>query len=156
MYKTPLFVGFLGYDYARNLQTFIENILIFINGTLVPFILAVAFVFFLWKITQYFIFKGGDEKEHEKARSSALWGIATFVIILSLWGIVNLLADGFDLVHINPITPDYMQQKSGGPTGNSNSISFPTGNTSTGNTGQTFPADNDLNYTLPGQYVTPE
>ncbi len=141
MYKTPLFVGFLRYDYAMNLQTFIENILIFINNTLVPFILALAFVFFLWKITQYFIFKGGDEKEHEKARSSALWGIVTFVIILSLWGIVNLFAYGIGLVHVNPITPDYIEQKSSGTTGNS---------------GQSFPADNDLNYTLPGQYVTPE
>lgn len=125
-----------------NLQTFIDNFLGFLNSSIIPFILAVAFIVFLWNIVRYFVFSGSDEKEHENARSVALWGIAAFVIILSLWGIVNLFVYGFDLAHVNSITPDYMQQKSGSG--------------SSGNSGQTFPSENDANYTLPGQYVTPE
>jgi len=92
-----------------NIQTFLTNILIFLNKSVIPFLLALAFVVFLWNVVRYFIIGGSNEDSQEKARSLATWGIMAFVIIVSLWGIVNLLVTGFGLGGPAPITPDYMQ-----------------------------------------------
>ena len=94
-----------------NIQTFLTGILTFINKTLIPFLLAIAFLVFVWNGVRYFIIEGANEKEHEKAKSLALWGISAFVIIISLWGIVNMLADGFGFGPNQAITPDYMGSK---------------------------------------------
>lgn len=77
-----------------NLQTFLINIGKFLNDTLVPFLLVLAALAFFWNIAKYFIMEGGNEEAHEKARSYAIWGITAFVVIVSLWGIVNLVVNG--------------------------------------------------------------
>ena len=97
-----------------DLQTFLSNIITFLNETIVPFILAGAFLMFLWNITRYFIIGGANEKEHENAKSLALWGIMAFVIILSLWGIVNMFVNGFEFGGGPVVTPDYMDGGGGG------------------------------------------
>lgn len=94
-----------------NIQTFLVNVLTFLNGTVIPFLLAIAFVFFLWNVVRYFIFGGSDEGKHEEARRLAIWGILAFVVIASLWGIVNTFTRGFGLNYSNSITPDYMGEK---------------------------------------------
>ncbi len=62
-----------------------------INGILVPVLMALAFIVFLWGVYKYFILGAADEKSRTDGRQFTLWGIIGFVIILSLWGIVNLL-----------------------------------------------------------------
>ena len=97
-----------------NIQTFLVNILTFLNGTIVPFIIALAFVIFLWNAVRYFIIGGSNEDDQEKARSLATWSIGAFVIIVSLWGIVNLLVSSFGFGNSRAIIPDYMCDKVGG------------------------------------------
>ena len=96
-----------------DLQTLLANIYKFIDTAIIPLLIAIAFFIFLWNIARYFIIGGANEESQEKARSLAMWGIAAFVVMLSIWGIVNLLIDGLDLKNA-PITPDYMQQKNKG------------------------------------------
>lgn len=67
-----------------------NGVINFINYILVPILMAVAFIVFLWGIYKYFILGAADEKNREDGRQFALWGIIGFVIILSLWGIVNI------------------------------------------------------------------
>lgn len=74
--------------------TFIRNIIDFINGTLVPFIFAIAFLVFLWGVFKTFILGGSDEGKQEEGKKLMMYAIAGFVIMVSLWGIVNLLANG--------------------------------------------------------------
>lgn len=74
--------------------TFAQNIIEFINGTLVPFIFAVAFIVFIWGIFTYFIRGGADEGKRDEGKQLMLWGIIGFVVMVSVWGIVNLLANG--------------------------------------------------------------
>lgn len=76
------------------LQIFICNILVFANYKLIPFLLAIAFLFFLWNIARYFVIESGNEKSRDKAKNSALYGIIGLVVILSLWGIVNIITRG--------------------------------------------------------------
>ncbi len=94
----PLFA--LAQSGAGNLQTvtnFLNNIRNFMNGTLVPLIFALAFLVFLWGMFKTFILGGGDEEGQKKGKQLMMYAIAGFVIMVSLWGIVNLVANGFGL-----------------------------------------------------------
>ena len=117
-----------------NIQTLLIGLLNFLNETIVPFLLAIAFLVFIWNATRYFIIGGSSSEEQEKARSLALWGITAFVVMVSMWGIVNILVSGLGL-NDNPIIPDYMCEKLGGsciPSGFNDfgdpnpSVTFPT------------------------------
>lgn len=78
-------------------STFLGNIVEFINGVLVPLIFAIAFLVFIWGVFQYFIAGAGDEGKREDGKKLMLYGIIGFVVMVSVWGIVNLLAGGLGL-----------------------------------------------------------
>lgn len=96
-----------------NIQTLLTNILTFLNGTIVPFLLAVATFIFIWNAVRYFVLDGSNEESQQKARSLAFWGIGAFVIIVSLWGVVNLIVNGLGFARPMGITPDYIDSKDG-------------------------------------------
>jgi len=75
-------------------DTFFDRMLSFINGTLVPFVFAIAFLVFVWGIFKYFILGGSDQSSREEGQRLMLYGIAGFVVMVSVWGIVNLLSSG--------------------------------------------------------------
>lgn len=62
----------------------------FINGALVPLLIAIAFIVFLWGVFKYFIYGAADDEARTKGRSFVMYGIVGLVIIFSLWGIVNI------------------------------------------------------------------
>lgn len=100
-----------------DLQNFFVNILYFLNTSAVPFMLALAFLFFIVNVVRYFIVQGGSSEGREKAGRLALWGILTFIIIISLWGIVNLLVSGLGFNRENAVIPDYIEQSGAGSRG---------------------------------------
>jgi len=105
-------MGFWSIIYNMNLQTFLRDFIIFVNEYLIPLLLAIAFIVFLWNIVRYFIIGGGNPEDQEKAKSVAMWGIFAFAIILSIWGIVNLFVGDLGFSgQTDPVTPDYMQGK---------------------------------------------
>ncbi|MEK7079761.1 MAG: pilin [Patescibacteria group bacterium] len=61
----------------------------FFNLAVIPLMYALAFILFLIGIVRYF-FMGGEEAR-EKGKAFIMWGIIGFVVIFSVWGIVNLL-----------------------------------------------------------------
>lgn len=75
--------------------TFLGNIVTFMNDTLVPVIFALAFLVFVWGMFTTFILGGADEDKQKEGRSLMMYAIIGFVLMVSLWGIVNLVADGF-------------------------------------------------------------
>jgi len=68
----------------------INEIISYIN-ILVPTILVIVFVFVMWKIFDAWIINAGDEKKIEEGKGLVLTSVIVFVIILSLWGIIELL-----------------------------------------------------------------
>ncbi len=62
-----------------------------INNVLVPVLFAVAFIVFLWGAFQTFIFGATDEGVKEKGKSLMLWGLIGFFVMVSVWGLVNIL-----------------------------------------------------------------
>jgi hypothetical protein len=76
-------------------RAFLGNIVTFMNGTLVPLIFALAFLVFLWGMFKAFILGGSDEAKQSEGKQLMMYAIVGFVVMVSLWGIVNLVANGF-------------------------------------------------------------
>jgi len=81
-------------------STFRELVGVFVNifNVLVPVIFALAFLVFLWGVFQYLIFPGNEERK-TKGKQIILWGIIVFAVMVSVWGIVNVIYSSvfFDL-----------------------------------------------------------
>ncbi|KND47230.1 MAG: hypothetical protein AB199_02255 [Parcubacteria bacterium C7867-004] len=80
---------------GSRLDTFLPSIVDFINSILIPFIFAIAFIVFIWGIFQYFIAGGANEEQRDKGKQLAVWGIIAFFVMISVWGMINLLVDTF-------------------------------------------------------------
>ena len=100
---------------AQGIVSYLNGFLVFLNETLIPLILALAFLFFIWQAVRYFILGSADEDEREKARALALWGILAFVLMLSIWGIVNFFVAGLGFTRDEVICPDYVRRSGGCP-----------------------------------------
>lgn len=81
-------------DNTGELGTYATGILEFINQRLVPLLFAVALVLFIYGIFLFFIKSGGEDDGKKKGGSYMLWSIVAFVIMVSVWGITNLVAGG--------------------------------------------------------------
>jgi hypothetical protein len=92
-------------------QSLLDGFIALLNEAVLPFLIVIAFLVFIWNATQYFIFQSTSEEGRASAKSLALWGIIGFVFISSLWGIVNLFAEGLQLNNPNPVAPDYICDK---------------------------------------------
>lgn len=68
-----------------------------INGVLVPLVFAIAFIVFIWGIFTYFIQGGHDEEARDKGKQLMLYGLVGFFLMVSVWGLVNILVGTFNL-----------------------------------------------------------
>lgn len=83
-----------------------QTILYLINAVLVPVLFAIAFIVFLYGVFKTYIWSRGDETEVEKGHKLIFWGIIGFVVMISLWGLVNVVANTFGLWgYVAPHTP---------------------------------------------------
>lgn len=82
---------------AGESSQFFSASLLFISEVIVPFILSIGFLVFVWGMFQYFILGGANDEAKESGKSLIMYAIAGFVIILSFWGIVNIVSNGIGL-----------------------------------------------------------
>ena len=68
-----------------------------INGILVPVLFAVAFIVFLYGVAEAYIFSNGDMTKVGQGHKFILWGLIGFAIMISVWGLVNVVVNTFDL-----------------------------------------------------------
>ena len=76
---------------------FLINIILFTNDILIPFIIGIGFLFFVWGMFQYFIMGGADEEKRERGKSLMVHSIIAFVVIIIFFGIVNLITSSTGL-----------------------------------------------------------
>ena len=69
--------------------TILGAILVAINR-LVPLVMTLAIFVFLWGLAKY-IFQTDTVEGKESARNIMVWGIIAIFVMVSLWGLVNLL-----------------------------------------------------------------
>ena len=75
----------------------LNDFIVFINNTLVPLVFGLALLFFLWGMTNWLILNGADEEARNKGKSLALWSIAAFVLMISIFAIANIVAGALGL-----------------------------------------------------------
>jgi uncharacterized membrane protein YidH (DUF202 family) len=73
-------------------EELLRNILEFTNEVLIPFIIGIGFLVFVWGMFKYFIAGGADEAKRESGKSLMIYATLGFVLIIVFWGIVNLLS----------------------------------------------------------------
>jgi hypothetical protein len=98
--------------HAQSLQTFIPNLVGFLNTVFIPFLLGIGFLFFAINAIRYFVFSSAEEQGREKAKSLAIYGVAAFVIIVVFWGVINLITASIGLGGTAPPQPDYIDPNS--------------------------------------------
>lgn len=86
---------YVGND-SRDIFSIASTVLYIINGILVPVLFAIAFIVFLYGVAQAYIFSIG-EGEVKAGHRLILWGLIGFVVMISLWGLVNVVANTFGL-----------------------------------------------------------
>lgn len=104
-FTAPLFVIAAGTPNVRVIKPYFDSITGVINNLIIPALIAIAFIVFLWGVFNYFILGAADEKKRTDGRQFVLYGIIGFVIILSVWGLVNLVRDTLNLTGTSPTPP---------------------------------------------------
>jgi hypothetical protein len=62
-----------------------------INNIIVPVLFAIAFIVFLWGAFRTFIVGANNEEVKENGKNLMLWGLIGFFVMVSIWGLVNIL-----------------------------------------------------------------
>ncbi|MFA6415108.1 MAG: hypothetical protein WC217_02525 [Candidatus Paceibacterota bacterium] len=62
-----------------------------INNILVPVLFAIAFIVFVYGVFKTFILGQGSEEAKESGKNLMLWGLIGFFVMVSVWGLVNIL-----------------------------------------------------------------
>ena len=78
-------------------DNFIVRITSFINSTLIPLVFALALFVFIWGMFRFFIAGGHDEDAREKGKNLMLYAVLGFVLMVSIFGIVNLISGGINI-----------------------------------------------------------
>jgi len=67
-----------------------------IINTIIPFIVGLAVFIIIWGVFTY-IAGAGDEEKRATAKSFIIWGVVGVFIMLSIWGLVNILVNSINL-----------------------------------------------------------
>ena len=75
-------------SFASVISPIIANIV----NPIVELMFAVALIVFVWGVVEMML-KGGDAEARSKGRNHMLGGVIGMVIMMSAWGIVNLISN---------------------------------------------------------------
>jgi hypothetical protein len=73
-----------------------------ILGAILPLLIALGVVYFVWGVVSYVI--SSDEEAKTAGRDRMIWGIIGLVIIVGLWGLVRIVTNTFGLNNVTNIT----------------------------------------------------
>ena len=66
-----------------------------ILNTLIPILIVLGVVFFVWGVISYII--GADEEQKKKGKDKIIYGIIGLVVIVGMWGLVRIVTTTFGL-----------------------------------------------------------
>jgi len=78
-------------------EDLLENILVFINDVLIPFIIGIGFLVFVWGMFKFFILGGANDEKKEQGKSLMIYATIGFVLIIIFFGVINLLTESTGL-----------------------------------------------------------
>ena len=96
-FTAPLFAAAQSGINMSAITPYSSGILNLINSVFVPLLFAVAFLYFIYGVYKYFILGATEEKMREEGRNFVLWSVIGFAVILSVWGLVAVVGNTFNL-----------------------------------------------------------
>ena len=70
------------------------GIIICLVSRLVGVLIALAFLFFLWGVSQ-FVLKADNEEGREKGKQILLWGVIVLFLLFAAWSIIQIIGTTF-------------------------------------------------------------
>ena len=64
------------------------------TGDAITITIGLAIAFFFYGLAKY-ILNAGDEEKKKEGKSIMIWGVIALFVMVSIWGIINVLADTF-------------------------------------------------------------
>ena len=71
---------------------------------LIGFLVTLGLIYFLWGVAKY-ISSGSDAASHDEGRQMMINGIIALFVMVSVWGLVNVLAETFSLTGVSGAPP---------------------------------------------------
>lgn len=88
----------IGMDTVGNIVNWASCTLV---KSIIPFLMSLAVVGFIWGVIQYFLNPDNEEKR-KKGKAYIIWGLIGLFVIVSMWGLVALLSDTFGIRTVIP------------------------------------------------------
>ncbi len=90
------------------IQSLSDSLIGVLNTVVVPVVFALAFIVFLWGVFQAFILNGANEEKRQEGSKFVFWSIIGFVVMVSIWGLVNLVGSFLpNMVNTRPTLPTF-------------------------------------------------
>ena len=70
------------------------NILTLFLKFVIPILMIIATLVFIWGIIQYVLSAGSDDRKKE-AKNLIIWGLIALFVIVAMWGLVNVIGSTF-------------------------------------------------------------
>lgn len=72
-----------------------------INRAVIPLLVGLAMVFFIWGVIQYVI-NTDNETAKSKGKDFMIWGIIGLTAMIAVWGLVRILGNTFGIEYAIP------------------------------------------------------
>jgi hypothetical protein len=106
----------------KKLAEIISSFIDFINGVLVPLVFAIALIVFLFGVFRFFIAGADNPEKRKNGTSLILYSIIGFAIMVSVWGLVNLVVGTFGFDNTSrPCLPTFGKDANGSNCGGTTS-----------------------------------
>lgn len=92
--------------HARTAKELVADINQFVINPLITVLFAVAFVVFVYGLYEGFLAPNAGDEAREKGKKHIVWGIIGIAIMVSVFGIMNLIINTFDIRGVTPETGD--------------------------------------------------
>ena len=73
---------------------------------LIPILIALALLYFLWGVAE-FILNAGSEEKRAEGRNKIIYGLIGLFVMIAVWGFVNVLLGTFRLDLATPTFPRF-------------------------------------------------
>lgn len=78
-------------------QDLLSYITCIISGYIIPLLFAGAAVMFVWGVVNFMLINGDEEAKRTQGKQFMIWGVVALTVMLSIWGLVNILGSTFNL-----------------------------------------------------------
>ena len=68
-----------------------------INDSVIPLLFALATITFFWGVIKFFFINAEEEAKRAQGKQYMIWGIVALAVMLSIWGLVGILENTFNI-----------------------------------------------------------